>query len=775
MIYAFILIAITILLYAVGFVVLRNKETYENKIFIKKLITTAVVNLILCGVCIVWIFICTNSNSFSYVVPYILVTAAMFLGFVITPFTKSEKLKKYFKMCTIFIVAAFAAELLIFNAKSFDLKNYEFSPVAISTETPNSVQISGSNAILTGDGSLVFDVEQANLHALEINLNISGTNSVVKCAASMTDGNFGETFINVDSTSLTSNDKKEYFSFNPYKELKKFKLTFSELNKNNTTVTLTNIKFMSALPFNFSVVRFLVLFIVLTGIYSVYFFKLYQVKYNEQSKKHQYIIVGATALCVLSAFAFCTPDNSTIEYSDQTNLAYSDPYVQMFDAVQKGQVNIDIPVSEGFKSIENPYDVQQRTNSGEFYAWDRAYYEGNYYSYFGIVPVFVLYIPFYSLTGMLPSLNFNITFFSIFSIIFLIQTILTLTKMFIKKPNLFLLVLGIFSATACSGIYYALDFSDIYFPAKVSSICFMLLCIWLGLCAYNAKKSKKQLILLIFSGLSFILCVGCRPSVAISAFVLAPFFIAILMNKNYTIKRKLCCASSFVIPIFVGAIGLMWYNYARFGSLFDFGSNYQLTVSNISANSLRLSAFPDAVIHYFFHPFAFTSEFPFFRAQIISLNSYGQYVYTDSFFGAINFPFIFLGLIIAIYLLFHDRKKIRSIGKNDSLKYYTYLLMVVLTFLIAWSVFCLAGVAFGYMLDILPLLAILSVLVFLDIHKRLENHPTIQTKVFSAILLIMSISVIIVFLHLLTYTSQNLCKNFIGLKSAVENMLIFWK
>lgn len=775
MVYAFILIAVTVLVYAVGFAVLKKKEAYKNKAFTQRLITTGFANFLLCGLCITWFFLCSNSNSFSYIIPYILVTAAMFFGFVIVPFSKSEKLKKYFKMCTILIIASFVVELLIFNAKSFDLNNYEFSPASISTETPDSVKTTGNNVVLTGDGNLVFDIEKENLHALEIGLNISGNKSVVKCTASMTDGNFGVNFIDVDNTTLTSNDKKGYLSFNPYKTLKKFKLTFSGLEKNNTSVTITDIKFMSAVPFDFSVVRFLVLFILLAGIYSIYYFKLFKVKYNEQSKTHQYIIVGATLLCVLSSFAFFTPDNSTIKYSDQINLSYSDPYVQMFDAVQKGQVNIDIPVSDSFKSIENPYDVQQRTNSGEFYAWDRAYYEGNYYSYFGIVPVFVLYIPFYILTGTLPSLNFNITFFSILSMIFLIQTILTLTKMFIKKPNLFLLVLGIFSATACSGIYYALDFSDIYFPAKVSSICFMLLCVWLGLCAYKTKSVKKQLILLIFSGLSFILCVGCRPSVAISAFVLAPFFIAILMNKKYTVKRKICCASSFIVPILVGAIGLMWYNYARFGSLFDFGSNYQLTVSNISANSLRLSAFPDAVIHYFFHPFAFTAEFPFFRAQTMSLQSYGQYVYTDSFFGAVNFPFIFIGLIISIYLLFHDRKKIRRIGKDDGLKYYTYLLMVVLTFLIAWSVFCLAGVAFGYMLDILPLLSILAVLVFLDIHKRLEKYPTIQTKAFSAISVIMVVSVIIVFLHLLTYTSQNLCNNFIGLKSAVENMLIFWK
>lgn len=39
--------------------------------------------------------------------------------------------------------------------------------------------------------------------------------------------------------------------------------------------------------------------------------------------------------------------------------------------------------------LDNVYDNSERNASGISYAWDRAYYNGHYYSYFGITPVLV--------------------------------------------------------------------------------------------------------------------------------------------------------------------------------------------------------------------------------------------------------------------------------------------------------------------------------------------------------------------------------------------------
>lgn len=50
--------------------------------------------------------------------------------------------------------------------------------------------------------------------------------------------------------------------------------------------------------------------------------------------------------------------------------------------------------------MDNPYDPQARVDLGVDYRWDTAYYHGHYYMYFGVVPVFLLFLPFRLITGM---------------------------------------------------------------------------------------------------------------------------------------------------------------------------------------------------------------------------------------------------------------------------------------------------------------------------------------------------------------------------------------
>ncbi|MEE0858954.1 MAG: hypothetical protein U0M12_05760 [Acutalibacteraceae bacterium] len=766
-------LVVTAVFYIGGYLFLGRKTPFsdDKKAFLSKVCFVGGINILAYVFLVLYIMLFTTVKSTHIFCSFVLVALLVFAGFVVCPFLPKEKTRYIVKGCAIVCAIPLLLEVFIFNAKSFDTQKVEFIPTSITTETSDTVIINGSNVSVYADGNIIINVEQSGLGAVEMDLSSSDSNFV--CTASMTDGNYETKYITVEEKSFSVNTNYASFSIEPYETLKSFKLEFSDVDG---IVDISNIKFSSALPFEFSNTRFFMLSIILTGIYLVYSMGLYKITYRENSFNQSMVITAVIMMCAISAFLFLTPDGLFIDYST-ANIDTADPYVQMFDAVQKGQLNIDVSVSEEFKALENPYDWQQRIDSGLSYAWDRAYYEGNYYSYFGIVPVFVLYYPCYFLTGMLPSLNLNIFVFSICSIVFMMTTILTFVKLFIKKPNFLLLLIGMISAVSFSGIYYALDFSDIYFPAKASGICFMLLCVWLGLLAYKKLKEKSKWVLLLFagSGLSFVLCVGCRPSVAVSALILAPVFIAVLANKDYKLNEKIKYVTSFMLPIIVGGVGLLWYNNARFGSPFDFGTSYQLTVSNVGANKLNLNQLPNAILHYFLQPFAFTSEFPFFEAQTISLDSYGRYIYCDSFFGVINFPAVFLGIIVAICVVVHDRKKSYRLTEDNNIKYFSYLAMLIIAVFTAWSDFCLAGVAFGYMLDILPILSILAVLVYLDIQGRLNNIPQIQNKVTAIFACIMAFTVVIMSLHLLTYSDRNLLVNFPNIKETIENIFVFWR
>ena len=64
---------------------------------------------------------------------------------------------------------------------------------------------------------------------------------------------------------------------------------------------------------------------------------------------------------------------------------------------------MDNPLLEGVVvDPENPYDRAARDKAGVWYMWDRALYNGKYYSYFGIAPILTVYYPCQLLTGKLP-------------------------------------------------------------------------------------------------------------------------------------------------------------------------------------------------------------------------------------------------------------------------------------------------------------------------------------------------------------------------------------
>lgn len=71
-------------------------------------------------------------------------------------------------------------------------------------------------------------------------------------------------------------------------------------------------------------------------------------------------------------------------YSDiKLNLMYNCDFT---DALIKGQLHLDIEVSEELKAMENPYDTSIRQTENIVCSWDTAYYNGKYYCYYGIVP-----------------------------------------------------------------------------------------------------------------------------------------------------------------------------------------------------------------------------------------------------------------------------------------------------------------------------------------------------------------------------------------------------
>ena len=134
-----------------------------------------------------------------------------------------------------------------------------------------------------------------------------------------------------------------------------------------------------------------------------------------------------------------------------------------------------------------------------------------------------------------------------------------------------------------------------YYTAVISGVCFLSLFMMFSLAAYEKKKTAAKCADFFFAGSSLVLTVMSRPNMALMSVVMVPLYLNVLCRKDIKTKVKLLSVLSFALPVFVGAAFQMWYNYARFSSVFDFGSAYQLTVADVSKYAVTPVLFLPAI------------------------------------------------------------------------------------------------------------------------------------------------------------------------------------
>ena len=159
------------------------------------------------------------------------------------------------------------------------------------------------------------------------------------------------------------------------------------------------------------------------------------------------------------------------------------------------------------------------------------------------------------------------------------------------------------------------------------------------------------MLLFALCGLSVVMLVLSRPNAVLLAMAFgAPLFLRILFDKKLSARQRfLESALPFLIPVLIGAAGIMYYNYIRFDSFFEFGTSYQLTESDIRFNSVTLSLhhFGNMLYHYFMEPFVYKEFFPFLKFTDDICLDFGNYLYQEYSAGLLQMP-LNLGIFLLI-------------------------------------------------------------------------------------------------------------------------------
>lgn len=257
-------------------------------------------------------------------------------------------------------------------------------------------------------------------------------------------------------------------------------------------------------------------------------------------------------------------------------------YEVLAESILSGHIYLDYgDMDSRLLEMENPYDKEARDALGINYHWDHAFYDGHYYMYFGVVPVFLLFLPYRIFSGGNLTTYHATQIFTAFFICGIFATFHMLAKRFFPRITWGMYV-SYASAVSIMSIWYSVSAPALYCTAITSGLCMEIWSLYFFMRAVWVESEENRSIFYAFWGSFFGgLAFGCRPTIALANLLALPLLVVFMRKRRLLIPLigKLTVAAS---PYVMIGILLMAYNYARFRNPFEFGQSYQLTVADQS-------------------------------------------------------------------------------------------------------------------------------------------------------------------------------------------------
>ena len=508
-------------------------------------------------------------------------------------------------------------------------------------------------------------------------------------------------------------------------------------------VEVDKITINEKIPFKFNLARAIVLFLILYFIYCVKKCDFFDETYSKENYKQ-----SITVFLVMMSFVFLA---GYINLSSG-NVKETDYYATDFvDALSNGKVYLGENPSEKLTNLENPYDTTQRNEKslkrGIDYIWDASYYNGKYYSYFGILPALILMVPYHLLTGKYMLVHFAILIFSLLTIWSLKELIINIYERYFKNTPFKIMIFSMLILLFGSQILILNGRPKFYELAVISGLFFATAGINFLFMGIKQKDIKYKYIFL--SSLFLSLSVACRPTMLFTSLIALPVFIKIFIKK-FKEKRNIGKSiASICIPyILIGSL-LMYYNYIRFNSIFEFGASYQLTVNDMSNLKNRVMTIGTGIVCNLFGMPSFTSSFPFIETNKNILTFYGYY-YIEDMIGGL---FILIPICFAIFSL-------RKLWKKSENKEVCY---AILTFSVIGLILCIASIMMAgslqrYLIDYGWMLIIAGIMSFVELRNVYKTDE--GKHLLDKILKVLVIYIVVVNLCTGIRAEKNYFKNF---------------
>lgn len=405
---------------------------------------------------------------------------------------------------------------------------------------------------------------------------------------------------------------------------------------------------------------------------------------------------------------------------------------ELVDAFEHHQVNLLEEPSEELLKLDNPYEYEKRdaeVGSGNF-LWDHCFYNGKYYSYYGIGPVLALFLPYHLITGYYFPSGWATLMFSLIGILFLTKIYLAVIEKKFRDLPTNTVTAGLITLQMSSGIMFSAA-RPLFYELAISG---GFMCVTIG--AYLLMTSnilwdgKISYVRLGFASFFLGYAVLCRPTLAVYCIAALFFFAGGLkkaldgLEKRQKTRTFFKYAAVALVPLGIIALGQMTYNYLRFDNPLDFGIQYSLTINDFTHSEFHWKYVLINMYAYLFNMPHFTPKtFTHLSSSAERFGLNGYMFFDDAGKNLISVGIIYRALPIFAYLF--SGKALKRVEKKKRilpalLIGVTCVLMPLVIIFSSWE----SGYAVRYNADFSWQMVIGALIVAFTLYKSIKSEST---------------------------------------------------
>lgn len=405
---------------------------------------------------------------------------------------------------------------------------------------------------------------------------------------------------------------------------------------------------------------------------------------------------------------------------------------ELVDAFEHHQVNLLEEPSEDLLKLDNPYEYVKRdaeVGSGNF-LWDHCFYNGKYYSYYGIGPVLALFLPYHLITGYYFPSGWATLMFSLIGILFLTKIYLAVIEKKFRDLPTNTVTAGLITLQLSSGIMFSAARPLFYELAIASGFMCVAIGAYLLMTSNILWDGKISYVRLGFASFFLGYAVLCRPTLAVYCIAALFFFAGGLkkaldgLEKRQKTRTFFKYAAVALVPLGIIALGQMTYNYLRFDNPLDFGIQYSLTINDFTHAEFHWKYVLINMYAYLFNMPHFTPrKFTYLASSAERFGINGYTFFDDAGKNLVSVGIIYRALPIFAYLF--SGKALQRVEKKKRvlpalLIGVTCVLMPLVIIFSSWE----SGYAVRYNADFSWQMVIGALVVAFTLYKSIKSEST---------------------------------------------------